>query len=141
MKAIFTYRLKTEIHLSKENEKGNYRLIIEKNPQVFNRRKYPRMPLTNSCSIKIKGTDKSYPGKMVNISANGFAFASREELFSNSRGENVIVTIDRFDVLAGRDLEGCIIRSSNNDGEHIVGCRMPQDNETIKEYVGKKYSE
>lgn len=131
----------TEIHLSKENEKGNYRLIIEKNPQVFNRRKYPRMPLTNSCSIKIKGTDKSYPGKMVNISANGFAFASREELFANSRGEDVIVTVDRFDVLEGRDLEGCIIRSSNNDGEHIVGCRMPQDSEAIKEYVSKNYSE
>ena len=131
----------TEIYLSKENEEGNYRLIVEKNPQVFNRRKYPRMPLTNSCSIKIKGTDKSYPGKMINISANGFAFASREGLFAESRGEDVIVTVDRFDVLEGRDLEGCIIRSSNNDGEYIVGCRMPQDSEAIKEYVSKNYSE
>ena len=127
----------TEIHLSKDNEKGNYRLIIDKNPQVFNRRKYPRMPLSNACSIRIKGTDKSYQGKMVNISANGFAFAVREELFANSKGENVIVAVDRFDVLAGNDLEGCIIRSSNNAGEYIVGCRMPQDNEAIKEYVGK----
>lgn len=131
----------TEIHLSKDNEKGNYRLIIEKNPQVFNRRKYPRMPLTNSCSIKIKGTDKSYSGKMVNISANGFAFAVRDELFAEAKGKNVVLRVERFDVLEGKDLEGCIIRSSNNDGEYIVGCRMPQDSETIKEYVSKNYSE
>ena len=30
--------------ISKDNEKGNYCLIIDKNPRVFNRRKYPRMP-------------------------------------------------------------------------------------------------
>ena len=131
----------TEIHLSKENEKGNYRLIIEKNPQVFNRRKYPRMPLSNACSIRIKGTDKAYQGKMVNISANGFAFAVREELFANSQGNNVVLKVEHFDVLEGLDLEGCIIRSSNNAGEYIVGCRMPQDNEAIKVYVSKNYSE
>lgn len=131
----------TEIHISKDNEKGNYRLIVDKNPKVFNRRKYPRMPLSNACSICIKGTDKSYQGKMVNISANGFAFAVREELFANSQGTNVVLKVERFDVLEGRDLEGCIIRSSNNAGEYIVGCRMPQDNEAIKAYVGKNYSE
>ena len=131
----------TEIHISKDNEKGNYRLIVDKNPKVFNRRKYPRMPLSNACSICIKGTDKSYQGKMVNISANGFAFAVREELFANSQGNNVVLKVEHFDVLEGRDLEGCIIRSSNNAGEYIVGCRMPQDNEAIKAYVGKNYSE
>ena len=131
----------TEIHVSKENEKGNYRLIVDKNPQVFNRRKYPRMPLSNACSIRIKGTDKAYQGKMVNISANGFAFAVREELFANSQGNNVVLKVEHFDVLEGLDLEGCIIRSSNNAGEYIVGCRMPQDNEAIKVYVSKNYSE
>ena len=78
---------------------------------------------------------------MVNISANGFAFAVRDELFAESKGKNVILKVDRFDVLEGKDLEGCIIRSSNNDGEYIVGCRMPQDSEAIKEYVSKSYSE
>ena len=130
-----------ELCLAKAGENGKYKLIVETNPQVFNRRKYPRMPLANSCTIKIKGDDKTYQGRMVNISANGFAFASRDELFADIKGENVIVEIANFDALKGKALEGCIIRSSDNDGEHIVGCRMPQDSKEIKEFVSKNYSE
>ena len=99
------------------------------------------MPLTNLCTIKVKGEDTSYTGRMVNISANGFAFASREPLFADIKGKNVVVDVRSFEVLKGNVLEGCIIRSSNNDGEYIVGCRMPQDSEVIKEYVSKNYSE
>ncbi len=131
----------TEIHFTKENEQGNYRLVIDKNPQVFNRRKYPRMPLSNNCSIRMKGTDTVYQGRMVNISANGFAFAVKEEVFADSKRNDVSIKVERFHILEGKELEGCIIRSSNNGGEYIVGCRMPQDNETIKEYVSKNYSE
>jgi len=125
-------------------EKGNgggYKLQITTNPQVFNRRKYPRMPLSNICSIKVKGEAQSYSGKMVNISANGFAFASREALFSQIKGKDVVVEVKDFTVLRGQALEGCIIRASNNDGEYIVGCRMPQDSQSIKEYVSRNYSE
>ena len=124
-----------------QSEKGMYKLIVEGNPKVFNRRKYPRMPLKNSCMIKIKGTDKAYEGRMVNISANGFAFASKEGLFAGIKGKDVVLEVKNFDVLRGRALEGCIIRSSNNSGEYIIGCRMPEDNETIREYVSKNYSE
>lgn len=46
-----------------------------------------------------------------------------------------------FEVLGGKALEGAIIRSSNNNGEYIVGCRMPEDSAVIKEYVSKNYSE
>ena len=130
-----------EIHLAKEKENGKYKLYVETNPQVFNRRKYPRMPLSNVCSIKVKGNEASYIGRMVNISANGFAFACREEVFAENKGQDVIVEIKDFPVLRGRALEGCIIRSSNNEGEYVVGCRMPQDSETIKEYVSRNYSE
>ena len=135
-KAEFT----TKEMLSKYEESA-YKLIVQSNPRVFNRRKYPRMPLANSCEIMVMGTDKSYSGRMVNISANGFAFACRDNLFENSKGKDVIVDVKNFDVLKGKALEGCIIRSSNNDGEYIVGCRMPEDSDAIKAYVSKNYSE
>ena len=125
----------------KQGEKGDYKLLIETNPQVFNRRKYPRMPLANSCSIKVKGQDNSYSGHMVNISANGFAFAVRDELFSQLHDKDVILFVKDFDVIGGSALIGRIIRSSNNDGEYIVGCRMPEDSQAIKEYVEQNYSE
>ncbi len=130
-----------EIHLAKEGEQAKYVLIVESNPQVFNRRKYPRMPLSNVCTIEVKGEDTPYLGRMVNISANGFAFATREELFADIKGKDVVVEVKDFDALRGRLLEGCIIRSSNNDGEFVVGCRMPQDSEIIREYVSRNYSE
>jgi len=129
------------IYATRPGEKGNYRLAIENNPQVFNRRKYPRMPLNNTCGIRIKATDRTYSGKMVNISANGFAFAVRDEMFADAKGKDVILSVDDFDILDGKALEGCVIRSSNNDGEYIVGCRMPADSNEIKEYVSRNYCE
>ncbi len=130
-----------QICLAKSGESGKYKLTVETNPKVFNRRKYPRAPLTNACSIRIKGTDKIYTGRMVNISANGFAFACKEALFGDSKGKDVTVEVKGFDIVKDGVLEGCIIRSSNNDGEYIVGCRMPRDSEEIKEYVSKNFSE
>lgn len=129
------------ISYTKSGEKGRYKLLVETNPQVFNRRKYPRMPLVNTCHIKVKGGDKSYMGRMVNISANGFAFASREVLFTELKGQDVIVEVNDLDILKGKALEGCIIRSSNNDGEYVIGCRMPRDSEVIRDYVSKNFSE
>lgn len=130
-----------EIHHTEAGEKGNFRLAVETNPRVFNRRKYPRMPLSNACTIKVKENDKSYQGKMVNISANGFAFAVREADFADMKDKNVAVTISHFEVLGDTPLDGCIIRSSDNEGEYIVGCRMPSDNIAIKEYVKQNYCE
>ncbi len=130
-----------EIHHTEAGEKGNFRLVVETNPRVFNRRKYPRMPLSNACTIKVKENDKSYQGKMVNISANGFAFAVREADFADMKDKNVAVTISHFEVLEDTPLDGCIIRSSDNEGEYIVGCRMPSDNIAIKEYVKQNYCE
>lgn len=130
-----------EINPVKESEKGDYRLTVETNPKVFNRRKYPRMPISNTCTIKVKENDKSYQGKMVNISANGFAFAVRDSVFASMKDKDVIVNINQFAVLDGKPLDGCIIRSSNNEGEYVVGCRMPSDNEAIKDYVSKNYCE
>ena len=130
-----------EIKQADKGDKGDYKLVVDANPQVFNRRKYPRMPLANECSIIVKATGAEYKGKMVNISANGFAFAVRDEFFANAKGNDVVVNIKYFDVLSGKPINGHIIRSSNNDGEYIVGCRMPSDSAAIKAYVSQNYSE
>ncbi len=129
------------IRADKNSETGKYVLLVDKNPQVYNRRKYPRMPFANKCSIKVKGDESAYEGKMVNISANGFAFAIRNEFFAESKGKRVTVAVSDFAVLEGKPLTGQIIRSSNNEGEYIVGCRMPEDSEAIREYVSRNYSE
>ena len=130
-----------EIHVDKQEGAGKYRLLVNSNPQVFNRRKYPRMPFANRCIVNIKGEDKKFDGKMVNISANGFAFAVRDAFFAESKGKLVTVDINNFTILSGKALTGRIIRSSDNEGEYIVGCRMPEDNEAIREYVNQNYSE
>lgn len=127
--------------MGKSDEPGEYTLTIETNPQVFNRRKYPRAPLSNGCTIRVKDTDILCCGNMVNISANGFAFAVREAAFAELKGHDVSVEVDDFDVLNGAYLLGNIIRCSNNDGEYIVGCRMPSDSPEIEEYVNRNYSE
>ena len=129
------------IVVSKDNEPGEYKLTIETNPLVYNRRKYPRMPLTYHCSVKVKDNNKTYRGKMVNISANGFALAVKDEFFADAKGKDIAVEIDNFGLLDGSALEGTIIRSSNNSGVYIVGCRMPEDNVVIRDYVNQNYSE
>lgn len=129
------------IHNVKAGEKGQFKLAIDTNPQVYNRRKYPRMPLDNKCTISVDGTDITYYGHMVNISANGFAFSVNDSSFENMKGKNIVIEIDNFDVIKDKEIQGCIIRCSNDEGNYIVGCRMPEDSNEIKDYVNKNYSE
>lgn len=129
------------IHNVKAGEKGQFKLTIDINPQVYNRRKYPRMPLDNKCTISVDGTDITYYGHMVNISANGFAFSVNDSSFENMKGKNIVIEIDNFDVIKDKEIQGCIIRCSNDEGNYIVGCRMPEDSNEIKDYVNKNYSE
>lgn len=129
------------IHNVKAGEKGQFKLTIDTNPQVYNRRKYPRMPLDNKCTISVDGTDITYYGHMVNISANGFAFSVNDSSFENMKGKNIVIEIDNFDVIKDKEIQGCIIRCSNDEGNYIVGCRMPDDSNEIKDYMNKNYSE
>ena len=76
-------------------------------------------------------------GKMVNISANGFAFATRAAEIKNLKNTMVAVRVNEFPVLDGKDLVGYIIRISDHDGQYIVGCRMLEDNMDIYNYVEK----
>ena len=39
------------------------------------------------------------------------------------------------------ELEGRIIRVTDNDGEYIVGCRMYEERKDIMEYVKENYKE
>ena len=138
---VLYYWESVAIHLCKVGENGQFRLTIDSNPQVFNRRKYPRMPIPNKCTIQVDGDNKSYSGHMVNISANGFAFAVRDAVFAGLKGRNLTLDVQDFAVLGGKPLTGCVIRCSDNEGEYTVGCRMPEDSETIKDYVSKNYCE
>ena len=136
---VLYYWENISIRHSKAAESGEYKLYIESNPQVHNRRKYPRMPIANACTIKFENDDKTYNGRMVNVSANGFAFSVCDSAFVNAKDKNIIVSVDNFDEICTNPLEGCIIRCSNNDGEYKVGCRMPEDIMSIKHYVNKNY--
>lgn len=136
---VLYYWENISIRHSKAAESGEYKLYIESNPQVHNRKKYPRMPIANACTIKFENDDKTYNGRMVNVSANGFAFSVCDSAFVNAKDQNIIVSVDNFDEICTNPLEGCIIRCSNNDGEYTVGCRMPEDIISIKHYVNNNY--
>ena len=94
--------------------------------------------MTNSCQIYMKSKDVNHAGKIVNISAGGFAFASTGKEFANAIGEQVQVVINDFPLLNGQALTGFVIRSSDNQGTYIVGCRMPEDNMDILQYVNDR---
>lgn len=118
---------------------GKYKVVVEGNPAVINRRKFRRMPLVHACEITSEISNKTYEGNMVNISANGFAFATRQEDINKAKGMKVSLQVKNFDLLGDQPLVGHIIRISNNDGEYIVGCRMLEDNADIYEYVERNY--
>ena len=124
------------IHITK-NEK--YKITVNGNPVVLNRRKYRRMPIFYACDIASKASNQIYEGKMINISASGFAFATNAAEIKNSRGALVKVDVKDFPLLEGKELVGHIIRVSDNDGQYIVGCRMLEDNMDIHDYVERNY--
>lgn len=123
-----------------KGQDNRFQLTIQSNPSIMNRRKYPRMPISNSCIITL-ASNRTFNGNMVNISANGFAFAVKSEEFAQAKGERITVSISNFALSDNNVLEGTIIRCSNNDGEYIVGCRMPEDNTAIMNYIKEHFTE
>lgn len=114
---------------------GKYKVLVEGNPAVINRRKYRRVPLVCPCNISSEMSAQTYEGKMVNISANGFAFSTRAADIKNAKGMKVSIQVKDFPVLGEQILVGHVIRVSDNEGEYIVGCRMLEDNIDIYNYV------
>ena len=79
-----------DIHVQRD---GRYRILVEGNPVVLNRRKYRRMPIFHACEISSRSSDKTYDGKMVNISASGFAFPTRAAEIKSSKGTLVSLNV------------------------------------------------
>lgn len=126
---------KATISPAPENGEHAFRITITTRPRINNRRKYPRMDLNNTCTIKFKNSDTEYTATMENISANGFAFLATDKIFTQSKNAEVIITIHDFALPNHNVLEGRIIRCSDDNGLYIVGCQMPEDNFYILEYV------
>lgn len=126
---------KTTISPAPENGEHAFKITITTRPRINNRRKYPRMDLNNTCTIKFKNSDTEYAATMENISANGFAFLATDKIFTQSKNAEVIITIHDFALPNHNVLEGRIIRCSDDNGLYIVGCQMPEDNFYILEYV------
>ena len=128
---------KATISPAPENGEHAFKITITTRPRINNRRKYPRMDLNNTCTIKFKNSDTEYAATMENISANGFAFLATDKIFTQSKNAEVIITIHDFALSNHNVLEGRIIRCSDDNGLYIVGCQMPEDNFYILEYVEK----
>lgn len=106
--------------------------------EILNRRKYPRLDLSNDCTIHIKKTNTTFNGKLDNISANGFAFLTKDPYFVDNKGAQITISIDDFELPDHSVLDGYVIRCSNNEGTYIVGCQMPEDNYYIQTYVDEQ---
>ena len=127
-----------EVEIKKSGRGAKYfEVLIEGNPKVMNRRKHPRLPMKNDCEVLIKETNKTYQAQMVNISAGGYAFACKDAAFAEIVGQRIDLTINGFALAEGKPLKGIGIRSTNDHGTYIVGCRMLQDNKEIEAYVEK----
>ncbi len=120
---------------TKHDKESCYAILVKTNPRVDNRRKYPRLPISNPCGISLISSDESFDGEMVNISAGGFAFAVENDSFADSIGKLIDVKVLGFSEMTNSSLIGVVIRSSNNDGKYIVGCRMLEDDLEIQKYV------
>ena len=121
------------IDISRKVMRGTYQLKMVDSPKVLNRRRHPRLSINNECLITLKG--QTFGGRMVNISAGGFAFKSTVSNFADCVGATVELQIKELDVLNGRTLTGVVIRSTDNKGNYIVGGRLLEDDMDIMNYV------
>lgn len=128
---------KVSLQVAKDKGIGCYVVETESTPVVKNRRKYPRMPVTDSCRIELQSSKETFAGNMLNISANGFAFSVKDPRFVDLVGSKINVSVPSFVIPEARKIEGCIIRCSQNGGEYIIGCRMPRDIEEVADYVNR----
>ena len=116
---------------------GTYVITVNSKARINNRRRYPRIDITNPCQISITGTSHTFRGRLYNISANGFAFMCDDPFFADAKGHKLTIEIEDFDLPDHNKLDGRIIRCSENAGTYIVGCQMPEDNLHIMKYVDK----
>ena len=118
-----------------EKPAGTYRILLNTRPKINNRRKYPRVDISNACTITVKRTGETFNGRLDNISANGFALLANDPFFADCKGLDIAISIQDFALPEHSDLEGHIIRCSDDNGVYIIGCQMPEDNFYIMNYV------
>lgn len=128
--------------LSTHRGSDDVKVHVEGNPTVLNRRKYPRLPMTNACSILSETSRRSASGSLVNISGNGFAFTLPVSEGSFQKKERVRLAVDQFNhIEPSGTLGGTVVRISKRDGMQTIGCRMDRDNPAIIQYVSDNYME
>ena len=127
--------------LDPSDTKNTFTILVKSRPKIVNRRKYPRVDVSNSCTITVPNDNLVIHGNLENLSANGFAFLTSSEYFTDHKGVAVSVEINDFALPKHNHLEGHVIRCSNDDGVYIVGCQMPADDFFIREYVKERLKE
>ncbi len=118
-----------------------HKFDLSEKPKVFNRRKYPRMPLNNACTITLKKDNKECEAQMVDISANGYAFSTYASNFADVKGQLMTLKVKGIPFLEGVGLDSSVIRITDQKGKYIIGCRMLEDNVGIRDYVSANYKE
>lgn len=105
------------------------------NPIIKNRRKYPRLALSNECSVKVKA-GKIFKATMSNISAGGLSFITNDSIELKS-GSLIRVTINNFGIK--KELPVVVIRETSMSNNQIqYSCRMLDDDIEIEKYVNER---
>ncbi len=118
---------------------GSFKFVVSGNPLVLNRRKYVRMPISNQCHFRLGDSDAMITGKMSNISAGGFAFATKDRTIADKKGADLTLKIEDHQVLSAFEFDGTIIRITQNEDWYYIGCRMLEDNMQIGKYVDENF--
>ena len=115
--------------------KGNTAYLkVHGKPSVANRRKFPRIPVRNTCTINTK-TVNGIQGTMVNLSANGLAFTTGDTRIQ--MGEILHISVKNFEI--DKPLAAVAIRDTVlNNGITQYSCRMLDDDMDIADYVAGK---
>ena len=124
-----------------KRDSGFVRLLLSSRPRVMNRRKNLRLAVSNPCQITLEDDGSVFDGKMINISADGFAFSVKAKEFEGAEGRPIQLSIRNLGSLGDITVSGTIIHSIDNAGRYTVGCRMPEENKRIQDYVTEKYDE
>lgn len=137
------YRWKNvEVSRKNKSDTNLYTVTVNTDPTVENRRKYERIRINNACTITVKDSDSKYNARMVDISASGFACNILSGNIEDLKGKRIEISINDFEIPGENVLEGAVIRTGVNDnGTHMVGCRMLEDNSAIRDYIKRKTSQ
>ncbi len=75
---------------------ANYTILLRSRSKILNRRKYPRIDISNTCTVTLADSGESFTGKLDNLSANGFALIMTSPVFADCHGKEISVHIHDF---------------------------------------------